>query len=283
MMRWAKYRRAALLLLLLLPSIFFGVYSVSNSLSSSNQHRVTMTTSGQGWNLNLTAVHPSYFFTSQRVPVTVNLRLQVTSPNFKIWVNNVGVELREPLKINSTSGIVSTWNTLSSGKAQIKANYTSAQALSNQISLVATYPPSSSPFDPFVPASRVAINALANVTVYQSSGNLTTATPIVMSVLDGQTFYQTQLSTIASTSSWLVYQLVAALVVSVILVLTRPPAASATDRAYSFDLESYKRERSIARLEELMKSGAMSESSYGKLREKYEKEMKAAQAASAVT
>jgi hypothetical protein len=111
------------------------------------------------------------------------------------------------------------------------------------------------------------------MTVYQSSGNTTTASPVMISLLDGQAFYQTQLSTIVSSSSWVVYQLLAGLLISVIYLVTRPQTMNQVDGAYAHKLESYRLERSLVHLDELLKSGKMSQKTYDQLKLSYEGEL----------
>jgi hypothetical protein len=41
------------------------------------------------------------------------LKLQVSSPNVTIGVSSVGLEVREPLKVDSTTGAVNEWRVLS--------------------------------------------------------------------------------------------------------------------------------------------------------------------------
>ncbi len=270
----ARYKDAALLLLLLSPTIFFGVYYISNALPSANGAKhLGLTTSDQGWSANLTLSHSPYFVTGQQVPVELSIRFQVSNPNVTLAIASVGVEIREPVKIDSTTGIVSAWRVLSSTQSSVRQNYTSPGSLSRVVSLPATYPPSSSVMDPFGFASRVAVNGIANLTVYQSSGNSTVSNPVVISVIDGQIFYQTQLSTIISSSSWFVYQLLAALLASVLYFRTRPLPVNSIDSAYKQRLQSYKLERTLLELEELRKSGKINESAYNGIKEGFEKEL----------
>jgi hypothetical protein len=280
MMGGAKYERILLLLLLLSPSILFGAYYLSTSLPPAGGARhIGMTTADQGWSVNLTVRYSPYFITGQQVPIDLTLKLQVTNPNVTIGVGYIGVEFREPLKINSTSGVVSEWSVLSSALRPVRQNYASPGLISRTISLVATYPPTRSLLDLFAPSDKVAINGIANFTVYQTSGNATTTTLLTISELDSQTFYQTQLSTIISASSWLVYQLLTALLVSAVYIQTRPASTSSVDRTYVSRLETYKLERSLAHLDELLKAGKVSESSYSELKQDYEKELTRVKAA----
>lgn len=269
-----SYKGAALLLLLLSPSIFFGGFYVSNTLSASNGVKhLGLTASDLGWSANLTLSHSVYFVTGEQIPVELNMRFQVSNPNVTLLIGSVGVEIREPVKVDPTTGIVSAWRVLSSTQSSVRQNFSAAGGLSRVVSLPAKYPPSSGILDSFGIASRVAINGIANLTIYQSGGNSTVSSPVVISLIDGQTFYQTQLSTIISSSSWLVYQLLAALVASVLYIRTRPLPVSTIDKAYRLRLESYKLERSLLQLEELHKAGRVNENAYNGIKESYEKEL----------
>jgi len=155
----------------------------------------------------------------------------------------------------------------------IGKNYTTSNQLSRVINVVAAYPPSSSFFDSLSPSGKIAVNGIVDFTVYQTEGSATVANPQSISLLDDATVYQTQLSTIRSASSWVVYQLSAALVVSVVYLRTRQTGMNPADTPYAFQMQSYRIQRKLANLEELMKSRKISEGRYNELKQQYEKEL----------
>lgn len=268
-----KYRFAILTLLLLVPSIWFGAVYAANSISSARGTDRYSLTSDEGWSVDFTASHLSYFIAGQQIPLNLSLKLIVSNPNVTIGVDDVRAEVRDPSRVNSTTGAVEGWRTLSYVQTAVGTNYTATGKLSKVIGVVAVYPPSSSFFDPFVPSMKIALNGVVDFTVYQSDGNMTTASPQSISLLDSQGFYQTQLSTVMSPSSWMVYQLSTAVLVLVAYIRIRPAEMNPAETTYAVQVQSYRIQRKLANLEELMKSHKISESRYRELKQEYEKEL----------
>lgn len=265
-----RHRRLILLLLMLVPTILFGwSYAAGATAGTRTEHVVQGPTD---WTVSLSVSHPGYVESGQQVPVVVTVGVQTSSSNFTVGVNDVGVEIRQPTAINTTSGIVSSWAVLSSAKVNINQNFTGGGTVQKTLTLNVASPPSNGAADLLVPVASIAFNAVSDITVYQQVGNVTNSTPQSLSLIDSVTFYDRQLSIVASTSSWVTYQLVAALVVAAALITTRPSPMGPAAVTYTSELKKFKTQRTLARLEELRNSGKMSQSRYDELRQQHQKD-----------
>lgn len=266
------HRYLILVLILLAPSVWFASEYAVNSSSGDRTVNSIATTPGPDWNVTMSVENPSYFLTGQQVPVNLLITVAILNPNVTIGLNTLSVELREPLKVNPTTGVVETWRTLSSSQGGIFSNYTTSSTVSKVVEVTGTYPPSANPIDSFTPSSRLALNGVLNYTVFQASENVTSASPQLISLVDDQAFYRTQLSTVESVSSWISYQLSTALLVSLIYIRTRPREIGTAERTYALGLDSYKIERTLAHLGELRNSGRLSDTKYGELKKDHSKD-----------
>ncbi len=276
--RVTKHRRLLLLLLLLSPSILFGADYVVNSVAYPNRTvHLTATSSDPNYNVTMAMSYPSYIVTGQQVNVNLTLKLGFSSPYNSIGIDGVTAELRDPSRINRTTNVVEEWQTLSSRTTPVATNYTSSGTFTRTISVPATNPPSGNPLDLFVPTTKVAVNGASDLTLYSTApDNTTAASAVSLSYLDGQTIYQTQLSAMRSTTSLFLYQLIAALLVSLFFLRMRSITAASVgpgERGYSAKLENFMLQRNLAQVENLRNSGRINESGYKELKQKYEEKL----------
>jgi hypothetical protein len=269
-----KHKRAFLLLLLFSPSIVFALDYLPNSLPSNSTRHYSAVASDQGYSVTMGVDYPSYVAAGQQVPVSLTLKMNFSSPYTAVSVDGARAELWYPSKINGTTNVVEQWQTLSSMTTQPAKNYTAPGSFSSVINMVATSPPSSSPLDLFIPATKFSINGASDLTLYATDANSGSSTNHVsVSLLDGQTTYQTQLPLMRSTTALFVYQLLAALLVSSFYLRTRSAVTGSIEKKYSIQLDSFRIQRSLAKLDDLKGLGRMAESGYAALKQKYDKEL----------
>lgn len=269
----ARYRPFLLILLLLSPSIVFGIDYLANSGYFGGTKQVSLVSSGDGYNATMLIGYPSYIASGQQVPVTLNLKVNFSSAYTSVGINDMRVEVRNPAHINGTTNVVTEWQTLAFATATIEKNYTSPTTASKTFEVTATNPPSSNPIDLFLPVTKMAVNGVSDITLYSSDGNNVNANPISLSYLDNGTVYQTQLQIMRSVTALVVYQLVAALLVSLLYLRTRVSVTNPVERRYSMDLESFRLNRSLAKLEDFRKLGKIAQNAYEELKQKYENEL----------
>ncbi len=217
--------------------------------------------------------HPSYVVSGQMAGVTLTVGIQAPNKNFTIGLNDVVVEVRQPLAINETSGVVGSWAVLGSAKLNVNQNFSGTGSMQSALNVGVPLPPSNGPADLFVPASAVAFNGVADITVYQKQGDTTSSSPQSVSLVDSVTYYRTQLSTVASTSAWVTYQLLAGLAVAALIIRTRSPPLGPSVSPYSIELRKFKAERVLARLEEMRRSGKIGQSRYDEMKQDYQNEL----------
>ncbi len=266
----ARYRYVLIIIMLIVVPAGFGA---SYFVNSGGVKQFTITASDTGYNLALTMRHPAYFFTGEPVPANLTVRMQFGGDYTKAELKDFGVEVRYPAKINSTTGVVQTWRVLSTSEKTVGFNYTGSTSASKLIQLTMVSPPSNGLGDVFLPSSNVAINGFVDMILFGTDGGNALITPVSISLLDSQTVYQTQLSTVASTNAWLVYELLAALLASQFFAFTKATAATPAARAYGLELESFRVKKKLEALEEFLSSGKMSRDRYGELKESYDKEV----------
>jgi hypothetical protein len=269
-----KHKSALLLLLLFSPSIAFALDYLPNALPPNSLRHYSAIASDQGYTITMGMDYPAYVAAGQQVPVSLTLRMNFSSPYTAVSVDDAKAELWYPSSINGTTNVVEQWQTLSSAGTQPGKNYTAPGSFSSVINVVATSPPSSSPLDLFVPSTKFSINGASDLTLYNSDPNASSPTSHVsLSVLEGQTTYQTQLPLMRSTTALVVYQLLAALLVSSFYLRTRSGVADTFERKYSVQIDTYRIQRSLAKLNDLKSVGRLAESGYAALKEKYDKEL----------
>lgn len=266
-----RHWRAILLLLVLVPSISFVSWYAVGLASAARTDRYAQEPGD--WSVNMTITHPAYLVSGEQVPVTLSIGIKVPNSNFTVGVSDVGVETRQPTTINGTSGVVTSWNNLGSVRVPVNQNFSRPGYVTKVLTVMAVSPPTGGASDLLVPTSAVAFNGFVDLLVYQTSGNVTLVYPQSISLLESVTFYQTELSTIASTSSWLTYQLLASVVGLAVLVRYRPTGFGAPTDSYSTGLKSYRAERALARLEEMLKSGMIGQRRYEELKQGFMKEL----------
>jgi hypothetical protein len=266
----SRYRYVLIVIILLVPSAWFGA---SYFLNNSGVKQLTTTATDTNYNIVLTMRHAAYFLTGEQVPVNLTIRAHLGGNYTKMELRDLGVEVRYPAKINATTGVVLTWRTLSTSQMTIAHNYTGTISVSKSIRFSMVSPPANSLVDSVVPSANTAINGFADVTLFGSEGDSSLVTPVGLSLLDGQTVYQAQLSTVGSTNTWLVYELFAALLASLLYGFTIPTAATPAARSYGLELESFRVQKKLEALEELFSSGKISENRYRELKEGYDKEL----------
>ncbi len=276
MFRLGKRRLTYVILILLLvsPSVYFGgVYAAASLTSPSKMSQYTSTSSDGNWTLIVSLSYPSYMISGLRVPVTLSVRLKFTQPYIALYLARVGIEIRQAAVINSTTNVVQSWKTLFSNFTAVGTNYTSAGAVAKVFYPPITYPLNGSVADVLAAGRKLAIDGTANFTAYAAPGTSASTSTQIISVLDDQTIYLTQLSDVGSSLSWVFYQVLSVAIVSVVYtrVRTRPP--SPADGGYLARLGSLRLERSLLRLEEWMKSDMISETKYGELKERFEREL----------
>ncbi len=265
-----RYRYALIIIILIAPSAWFAA---SYFMNNGGTREFTMTASDVGYSVAFTMRHAAYFLTGEQVPVNLTVKMQLGASYNKAELMDLGVEVRYPAKINSTSGVVHTWRMLSSSQMIIAHNYTGSTSVSKLVRLTMVSPPANGLADSVVPSGSIAINGFADIMLFGSAGNSTLVTPISISLLDGQTVYQAQLSTVGSTNAWLVYELFAALLASLLYGFTIPTTATPAARTYGLELESFRLQKKLEALEELLRSGKINEGRYRELKESYDKEL----------
>ncbi|MDE1854270.1 MAG: hypothetical protein KGI38_11075 [Thaumarchaeota archaeon] len=258
-----RHRKPLLILLMLVPSILFASSYAAGAASGGRTEHFAQ--SPGDWSVSVAVSHPSYVVSGEQVAVALTVGVQDSNSNFTIGVNDVGVGVRQPLAINTTSGVVGNWEVLSTSTVKVNQNFSTSDTVQRVIMLGVASPPSNGPADLFVPSGAVAFDGFADITVYQQAGNVTYASPQTVSLIDSVTYYQSQLSTVASASSWVTYQLLAALVVAVLIIRTRPPPLNAAASPYSLEMKRFKAARMLARLGELRKSGRIGQARYDEL------------------
>jgi len=270
-----RHKRAILVLLMFSPSILFALDYLPNSLPSNSTKHYSAVATDQGYTITMGMDYPSYVATGEHIPVSLTLKINFSSPYTAISVDGAKAELWYPSKINGTTNVVEEWQTLSSTAAQPAQNYTAPGSFSKVIDMVATNPPSSNPLDLFVPATKFAINGGSDLTLYatDANSNVTSTSSVSLSLLDGQTTYQTQLPLMRSTTSLLVYQLLVALLVSSFYLRTRSVVTDNIEKKYSIQLDTFRIQRALAKLDDLKSLGRMAESGYTALKMKYDKEL----------
>jgi hypothetical protein len=270
--KFPKRRRFAILLLILLvPTILFSsVYALGSAYGTSSQRYAP---APGDWSVNMTLTHPGYVIPGQEATMMVKVGVNVPNKNFSLGIGNIAVELRQPLSINSTTGIVGGWAVVSNSFAPIAQNFTGSTSFSRNLTLKIPSLPGSGASDLFIPVNRVAFNAVVFFTVYQQSGGTVTATSQSLSLLDARTFYQTQLSSVVSSSSWLTYQLIAALVFAFLFVRAQPTVSVREQTPYSRTIWRFKRERMLAHLEDLKYKGRIGEQRYSELKDEFKREL----------
>jgi hypothetical protein len=260
-----------LLVFVLLPSILFAGAYGAGLASGTRAERYSQPPGS--WNLNLTVSHPSYLVSGQQVAVTIRVGVSAPDKNYSVGVNDVVLELRQPTVINTTSNIVTSWSVLGSTQVVVNQNFTGPSTVTKVVTLMATMPPTSGALDLFAPTSEVGFNGVVDLTIYQKSGGAVSASPQSVSLVDSATYYRNELSTIASTSSWVTYQLLAAVAGLVFFVRNKPPFFGAPTDSYSLGLKSYRVERSLSRLDEMRKSGIIGQQRYDELKQGFTKEL----------
>jgi hypothetical protein len=266
----SRYRYALIITLLVVPS---AAVAASFLMNNGGTRQFTQTASDTNYNVVLTMRHPAYFLTGEQVSVNLTIKAQLSGDYTKMELRDLGVEVRYPAKINATTGVVQAWRTLSSSQLTIAHNYTGAISVSRSIPFSMVSPPANGLADSIVPSAIMAVNGFADVTLFGSAGDNTLATPVDISLLDSQTVYKAQLSTVGSTNTWLVYQLFAALFASLLYGYTIPTAATPAARSYGLELESFRVQKKTEALEQLFSSGKIGESRYKELKALYDKEL----------
>jgi len=273
----ASHRRASqgvLLLLLFAPSIvYLADYSVSALLPGPT--RLSGSGSDAGWNLVMQESYPSYLITGEQIPVNLTLTLQLSEPYTSLRVDGLTAEVRDPNGINTTTNIIQTWTTLSFRAVPLGVNFTSPARISRVIYVAAVYPPSTGYLDPLVPTARIAVNGIVDFTLFSPEGS----TSERVSLLDNQTVYVNQLSSMRSSASLLVYQLLTTLIASILFYRSRAVRAQPADAAYSRSLDAYRLTKSLAELDELMRARKIGQERYTELKKKYEEELAKVEAA----
>jgi hypothetical protein len=266
-----KRRLLVLVLLTLVPTIYFGTSYAGGVVSGNVVERYAPALGD--WNVNMTFGHPAYVFSGQQVTVTLAVGANIQNKNFTIEINDVGAELRQPTAINATSGAVNSWTTLSASQVVVNRNFSVTGTIKRTLTLTVASPPSGGALEVLTPASRVAFNGFVDYTLFDRSGGVVNASPQSLSLVDADTYYQTELSAVGSTSSWLVYQLVFALAAAAAFILLRRPAVSLGDSPYSVTVRSFRAERALAKLEGMKSSGKIGEQAYQALKAKYQQEL----------
>ncbi|HLQ21127.1 MAG TPA: hypothetical protein VK127_02345 [Nitrososphaerales archaeon] len=263
-----------LILLLLSPSVYFGsVYAAASLTAPSKMSQYTSTSSDGNWTLALGLSYPSYMISGLRVPVTLSVRLTFTRPYVALYLAQVGIEIRQAGLINSTTNVVQSWKTLFSNHTVVGRNYTVAGTVTKVFYPPITYPVNGSVADVLAAGRKLAIDGIANFTTYAAPGTSASTSTQIISILDSQTTYLTQLSDVGSSLSWVFYQIVSVAIVSVVYTRVRTRLPGPADGEYSTRLGSLRLERSLARLEDWMKADMISETKYKELKERFEREL----------
>lgn len=247
---------------MLVPSLLFASTYAAGAASGPRSERY-----GQppgDWGVTIVVSHPAYVVSGTHASVTLTLGIQVANGNDTVEVSDVVAELRQPSVINSTTGVVTSWRVLGSAMMSINQNFTGTASVGRVLTLAIASPQSNGAGDLLVPESSVAFNGVADMVVFEHQGNASIASPQTVSLADSATYYQSELSTVISSSSWVTYQLLAGLVVAVLLVRSRSVSAVAK-APYSLELRKFKSERVLARLEELRRSSKMSQQRFDEL------------------
>jgi len=221
----------------------------------------------------MTLSHPSYVVSGQQVALTLTIGLKIFNSNISLGVTDVGVEVRQPTVINSTSGVVSSWAVLGSAQLNVNQNFSGSGIVTRAVTVTAAAPSTSGALELLVPTSNVAFNGYVDLNVYQKAGDVTSASPQSVSLLDSVTYYRTQLSTLALTSSWVTYQLLAAVAGLALFVRFRPSYLGVPTDSYSLGLKSFRVERSLAHLDDMLKSGMIGQQRYEELKQGFVKEL----------
>jgi hypothetical protein len=263
-----------LILLLISPSVYFGGVYAANSLISPSKTSQYTSISGDGnWTLAVSLSYPSYMISGLRVPVTVSVKLKFTQPYVALYLAQVGIEIRQAAVINSTTNVVQSWKTLFSNFTVVRTNYTAAGTVTKVFYPPITYPLNGSVADVLAAGRKLAIDGIANFTTYAAPGTSASTSTQIISVLDSQTTYLTQLSDVGSSLSWVFYQVISVAIVSVVFTRVRTRLPRPADTEYLTRLGSLRLERSLARLEEWLKSNMISETKYQELKERFEREL----------
>jgi len=266
--------QAVLLLILFAPSVlYFTDYAVS--AFSTGATRLSSSASDEGWSVLLQEQYPPYLISGEQIPVNLTLRFQLSDPYTSLRVDGLTAEVRDPIGFNTTTNIVQTWRVLSSGAIHSSANYTSPARISKVIYVSAVYPPTTGYLDPLIPTARIAINGIIDFTLFPAEAPASQR----VSLLDNQVVYLNQLSSIRSSTSLLAYQLLTALIASILFYRGRAVRAQPADATYSRSLEVHRLTMSLAELDELMRAHKISQERYGELKKKYEEELARAEAA----
>ncbi len=277
-MAWLRKRLTfiVLALILLSPSIYFGGFYAVSLASPGKASQYTSSSSDGNWSLTVGLSYPSYMLSGLRAPVTIMVNLKLTQPYVALYLSQVGIEIRQASVINSTTNVVQSWTTLFSNYTNMGKNFTATGTIIRIFDPPITYPLNGSVTDVLAGGRKLAINGIVNFTTYAAPGSSAATSTQVLSVLDAQTTYLTQLSDVASSLSWIFYQVVSLAIVSVVYISVRmkirsPPVPA--DSRYTARLGSLRLERSLAKLEEWMKSNMISEAKYRDLKERLEREL----------
>ena len=263
-----------LILLLISPSVYFGgVYAANSLTSSSKTSQYTSSSSDGNWTLAVSLSYPSYMISGLRVPVTLSVRLKFTQPYVALYLAQVGIEIRQAAVINSTTTVVESWKTVFSNFTVVRTNYTAAGTVTKVFYPPITYPLNGSVADVLAAGRKLAIDGIANFTTYAAPGTSASTSTQIISVLDSQTTYLTQLADVGSSLSWVFYQVISVAIVSVVYTRVRSRLPRPSDSEYLTRLGSLRLERSLARLEEWLKSDMISETKYKELKERFEREL----------
>jgi hypothetical protein len=185
----------------------------------------------------------------------------------------VGIEIRQAAVINSTTNVVQSWKTLFANYTVVGINYTAAGTVTKVFHPPITYPLNGSVADVLAAGRKLAIDGIANFTTYAAPGTSASTSTQIISILDSQTTYLTQLSDVGSSLSWVFYQVVSVAIVSVVYTRVRTRLPGEAGGEYFTRLSSLRLERSLARVEGWMKASMISETKYKELKERFEREL----------
>lgn len=268
-MRAGRGATAALVVLLFLPSLLFGL---DYALNGTQQHTVRMADndSAGGARVTLLASYPSYAVSGGTLPVNVTLLFYIPGSNATVHVTSVYAEERAPMSVNETNTQVQGWKLVSVARLPLNLNFTTTSRGSWVVFLPVLSPPAGIA-DLFYPTYGVAFNGVANVTVLSGPSNATVSQQFLLSPLDEGPFYQSKLVQLRSSPSWLVLQSIAAAAVLPSMLLLRGSVSSEPDSEYSRYLEVYRARKALEVLERLWEENKVPEAAYRQLKSRYEK------------
>jgi len=269
-MRAGKKAIVALVILLFLPSLLFGVDYAFRGIPARTV-RIIDDVSYGGARVTVVASYPSYAISGGTIPLNVTLLTSIPGSNATVHVSAVYAEEVAPVSVNETSTQVEGWRVVSIARLPLNLNFTTTSTGSWVIFLPVLTPPASLS-DMFYPTSGVAFNGMANVTLYTGTPSATSSKQFLISPLDKGPFYSSRLLQLRLSSSWLVIQsLTAAAVLPSMILLRGRASSSSSHSAYSRSLEAYRARKALEALDRLWAGDKVPEVAYRQLKSKYEK------------